>query len=116
MNCNSHHVVYVIHCTACRINYIGCTIRKLKTRVAEHIADIRNVYGQQSGASRHFSTIHEGKFDTLQVYAIEHVYKPLRGGDWRQKLLNREAFWILRLGSRTPEGMNMRNDLMYIHQ
>lgn len=79
------------------------------------MAGVRNTDIQQSGASRHFSVKHDGDISTMQAYAIEKVFKPIRGGDWWWKLLNREAFWILRLGSRSPQGMNLRNDLMYIY-
>lgn len=87
----------------------------MKVRIAEHVADVHGAYTQQLGASRHFSTLHEGKIGTMQVYAIEHVPKPLTGGNWQRQLLNSKAFWILRLGSCIPDGMNLRSDLMYIY-
>lgn len=41
---------------------------------------------------------------------IEKVKNNCRGGDLKQKLPMREAFWIFTLGTRTPEGLNIRQD------
>ncbi|XP_043914013.1 telomerase protein component 1 [Protopterus annectens] len=40
-NCNSAMVVYAASCTVCQAFYIGKTIRKLKTRIIEHLSDIK---------------------------------------------------------------------------
>lgn len=115
LNCNSHHVIYIIYCNQCHQNYVGCTIRPLKARIAEHVYGISKGSIHHSGAVRHFVSCHNSSMATFQVYAIEKVTKPVRGGNWRKKLLMREAFWILRLNTRDPLGMNLRTDLFYIY-
>lgn len=92
LNCNSHHVIYVISCKTCSLNCVGCTIRHLKIRVAEHIYNVKKGQVQHSGVAKHFIECHQGDITSLQVYAIERVFKPTRGGNWRHKLLMREAF------------------------
>lgn len=42
INCNTTYVVYCITCTCSDLLYIGCTKRKLKTRIAEDISLIYN--------------------------------------------------------------------------
>lgn len=115
ITCETDHVVYIIHCNACNLIYVGCTIRRLKLRIAEHILAINKNMNHHSGAVAHFLQVHEGHVDTLCFYAIEHVKKTIRGGDWRKALLAREAYWILRLGTRTPYGLNLKNDLFLIY-
>lgn len=53
---------------------------------------------------------------TLMFSGIEKVTKPLRGGDLHRKLFNRESFWIYNLHTRSPNGLNVRQDLMYIYK
>lgn len=52
---NSDHVVYIIHCKICNLDYVGCTIRKLKLRVAEHLSAINKSHIHHSGAAAHFT-------------------------------------------------------------
>lgn len=40
VNCNTTYVVYAVHCKQCDLLYVGCTKRKLRTRIKQHIADI----------------------------------------------------------------------------
>lgn len=114
LNCNSHNVVYVIHCKMCCKNYVGCIIRKLQKRVSEHLYAIGKQRFHHSGACKHFVEQHNSDTKSLGVYMVQGVPRPSRSGDWRHKLLNREAYWILRLGTWTPGGMNLRGELLYI--
>lgn len=91
---------------------MGHTSQTLKCRIRKHISDIphakvRNV----SSASLHFSAIHAGSIECLAVQGIERVYPPIRGGDFKRKLLNRETFWMFRLQTLFPAGLNRRLDL-----
>lgn len=113
INCNSNHVVYHILCLECNKGYVGCTTRKLKTRIQEHIRDSNNcIASNASNVSKHFSQHHQGDLSSLRIYGRERVNRPRRGGDWRRALLNREAFWILRLATSHPRGLNYRSDLI----
>lgn len=108
LGCNSHHAVYVIQCTTCNKCYVVCTIRKVKTRIAEHLAAIARDQSHHSGAVAHFIHRHSGNIDYFIFYAIEGVARPNRGGDWRSTLLNWQVYWILRSKTRMPDGMNLQ--------
>lgn len=57
INCSSTHVIYCIVCTECSLQYIRCTIRKLRVRINEHINGAKNTSFTTravSGASNHF--------------------------------------------------------------
>lgn len=115
INCSTSYLVYVIYCTFCNLIYVGCTKRSLKKRIAEHTADILHERTNVSRAARHFIDIHKSSLNTFCFSGIERVYKPKRGGNWENKLHNREALWILQLKSRYPAGMNYRSDLLYVY-
>lgn len=36
INCHSKHVIYVIKCKACQMQYVGCTIHSLRVRISEN--------------------------------------------------------------------------------
>lgn len=98
---------------ACLLQYVGSTMRKLKTRIKEHIFVIRsntllthNIYS----AFKHFLHEHTGDISHLKVIGIEK-----RGGDWARHVLNREAFWILEMNTCYPSGLNYCTDLIYLY-
>lgn len=68
-----------------------------------------------SNISRHFRDIHQGDVSYMEVVGMEKVTWPLKGGDWQKKIFMREAFWILKLRTRFPLGLNLRSDLTYIY-
>lgn len=84
MSCN---IIYCINCTSCQIRYVGCTARRKKTRIREHVygavnSDAKNI----SNVSKHFCDIHTGNVFTLKVVGIERVSNPLRGGDKKRAI------------------------------
>lgn len=88
-NCNTTHVVYLVDCTQCMLQYIGFTIRKAKVRLSEHIAATRkttDIRRAISGVSRHFRDVHEGDLSDMSVTITERVCKPPRGGNWPRRL------------------------------
>ncbi|OCT82948.1 hypothetical protein XELAEV_18025483mg [Xenopus laevis] len=110
--CSSTHVVYTLKCP-CGMMYIGKTIRSVNTRIKEHKNTIRNfaldTYTDTS-VSRHFS---EAKHHVSQLKwkVLEVVKRPQRGGNWDKLLLQREAWWIEKMDSTKPLGMNDFNSL-----
>lgn len=81
INCSSKSVVYVVECSACQIQYVGCTIRHLRIRVSEHYNDTVNPNAKNiSNVSKHFKTVHGGNLDTFSFFGLEHVKRSTRGG------------------------------------
>lgn len=116
INCNTKNVVYLVTCTACAVQYVGCTSTPLKVRIRRHLSDASKYDAiGASMVSKHCQRYHEGNASHLNFCGIERVSKPLRGGDTRHKLFNRESYWIYCLNTRTPNGMNIRQDLMYFY-
>lgn len=93
-NCNSTHLVYMITCTQCNLQYIGCTIRKRNARIREHIQVIQipaESRRNTSNVSKHYRDVHGNNTDTFQAMGIEKVSKQNRGGDWQRKGYMREG-------------------------
>ncbi|OCT67288.1 hypothetical protein XELAEV_18038573mg [Xenopus laevis] len=88
INRNNPLVIYLLTCAKCEIQYVGCTSRKLKCHMCEHIGQI---------ASRSSSTVVTRHF--------------LDCGEIILRLLHREAYWIFTLDTRQPKGLNSRFDV-----
>ncbi|OCT73586.1 hypothetical protein XELAEV_18036565mg [Xenopus laevis] len=105
--CESKGVIYMLKCP-CGLVYVGQTMRNVKTRIKEHKGDIRNYKpGSQTDTTvaRHFN---EAKHSHGQLkWVVLEVVQPLsRGGNFKQKMLQREAKWISKLNSLAPVGLN----------
>lgn len=105
INCNVTGVVYMLICV-CGMAYVGQTKRALKVRIAEHKAAIRNNNLDYSIAKHYVLAGHGSSPHALRFVGIERVRTSERGGDLIQLLLKREAYWVLRLQTLTPSGLN----------
>lgn len=113
LNCNTRHVVYVMTCNSCHIQYVGCTTRMFKERMREHLGGMRSERstGNFSNPAKHFRDVHGGDMSDLSIMGVERVPKPFRGGDHKKRLLLREARWIFNMHTRNPSGLNDRYDI-----
>lgn len=103
--CQSSYVIYILTCP-CKLLYVGETTQKIKDRIAQHRSTIRL---KQPGlpVSRHF--LEKGHQDSdLRFMVLE---EDRRGGDRILRLKQREVWWINRLRSLYPDGMNRDYDL-----
>lgn len=115
IKCNVGHLVYLISCTTCRLQYVGCTIQTLKQRFCRHLSDTNFSYTRSLAtisAVSHCIECHEGSTASIVVQGTERVSAPQRGGDYRRKVLNRESYWMFTLATRTPAGLNRKPDLI----
>lgn len=113
MSTATHFVTYLISCTVCKVQYVGCTQQRLKARFRRHISDMHFADTKiVSAVSKHCFTKHQGISAFLHIQGIERVTSASRGGDLKRKLQNRESYWILVLGTRAPTGLNSRQDLI----
>lgn len=109
-------MIYNVRCDICNNVYVGCTTRRLKTRIQEHLWDARNPIARNLfNVAKYYLNQHNGDLTGFQFVGIERVNRPIRGGDWRRLLLNHEAFWILRLNTSYPVGLNYRLDLIFLY-
>lgn len=104
LTCNSDNVLYLIQCP-CGKQYIGRTKRLLKTRIAEHIGNIKKGY-EKHVLSRHFKQYHNQNPSGLVFVAFEKINKHWRGGDHISRMSRQESRRIFEFDSIQPNGLN----------
>ena len=117
LNCQSHDVVYVIECLNCKIRYVGQTSQKLKDRLNQHRSHINRKVDTTIG--KHFSQKCPN-IDFLKITPVEklirmipasYTFMRLLDNSDQVKFLQREQFWIKRLKTLAPHGLNKRQEL-----
>lgn len=98
-SCLTTGVIYIITCTKCNKQYVGQTGRQLNDRIKNHLYDICKKNPTSTG--EHFN--HHSHFD-MKVQVIEKVIPNLP-----QFRLEREDYWIKKMATKTPQGLN-KND------
>ena len=95
LSCSSTHCIYYIFCTAHPVFYIGKTVNQLRSRITQHLRNIRNTSHTSSIAS-HFRTCSPSNF---RFFAFDRALN----GD---ALLVKEERWIRRLKATLTPGLN----------
>ena len=115
LNCRSEGVIYLIQCSNCDMKYVGETSRKLHERLTDHRSDINT--NKTTPVASHFNDICPS-IDYLKIVPIEHVPRKITDTFMGLldkidllTLLQREQFWIRKLNTMTPYGLNKRNEL-----
>ncbi len=86
------------------------TTRSLKMRMTEHRSAIKTV-NKDSPIAIHLDRMNLPP-TSYWYTGIERVQISLRGGNLKEALLKREAYWIAELDALTPVGMN--EDLAHV--
>ena len=117
LDCRSKEVVYVIRCKNCNKMYVGETSCELHHRITQHRSDIKTK--KTRPVPLHFNTICPG-IDNFSVVPVEKV--PLQGDQDQEfpgmlsnkqiiSLIIREQYWIAKLKTQMPHGINFRHEL-----
>lgn len=98
----SSNCVYVIFCVKCNQKYVGETRNTLFTRLMQHRYNIRNRKETHTLVVQHFlmhglSSLRLAGLQTSPVWT-----------DWERKKVERR--WIFLLGTREPNGLNLKNN------
>lgn len=106
LTCESANIVYLIECKKCEEQYVGETSRSLKTRLGNHVSNIRGY--KDTAVAEHFNQIdHDGNLD-LEITPILQIQD--QGSKVKNMLTRRkyETFFIRKLDTMTPNGMNLK--------
>lgn len=101
--CDSRFVVYILKCP-CGLLYVGETSMRMKDRLSKHKSTIRKQNLLLPIPLHFYDKKHN--ISQLRYQIIEGVSLPRRGGDRNKLLLKREAYWIHRLQTMEPRGLN----------
>ena len=99
MTCETSNVVYLLYCTRCNTQYVGETKNTLKQRFYLHRSNINKNTGTL--VTKHFNQNSHSLTD-LRCIAIEKQHN----NNHTQRLA-REAFWIKKLQTLHPYGLNV---------
>ncbi|OCT73164.1 hypothetical protein XELAEV_18036143mg [Xenopus laevis] len=100
--------IRIIKCP-CGLAYVGQTSRTIRERIREHKSAIKAGKKEQAIAGHFIEAGHN--VNQLRFQVIEVVSPKHRGGNRIKTLLYREAFWIRRLETLIPLGLNKEYDL-----
>ena len=98
VTCKTKGVVYLIECSKCGIQYVGMTKNALQTRFTSHRSDIR--HEENTSVAKHFNQDGHSMED-LTIMIIDQE-------DSDKKLRERERYWIKKLKTKAPHGLNRR--------
>ena len=99
IDCNSYNVIYLLTCKKCQLQYIGQTSNPLKTRIYQHIRDIRAK--AKTSVATHFRLDRHTEND-VRACAIGKA--PIMTSE---RLLVERA-WITILRTTSPGGLNVQ--------
>lgn len=102
LSCESSHIIYLLECT-CNLQYIGRTKQTLRTRLNNHRFNITHGYEKHS-VSRHAAAAHNCKMEEFRITPIEQISELTT--DRTRKLNSREMYWIFKLNTLVPLGLN----------
>lgn len=97
-NCNSKNIIYLIQCAKCTKQYVGQTRSCLRHRISQHI---NNKSSPNSIVDQHF----EQSGHKMMVQPIEQV-SHLDPSNIEKVLNERERYWISKLKTVYPQGLN----------
>ena len=100
--CKTVNIIYLLECAICCFQYIGQTSQQLNARMTDHRSYAKH-YPNCSLGKHLSSKDHHNNFDDLKVTIIEH---DPNWDDTRRQ--NREKFWIRKLKTVSPNGINVR--------
>ena len=110
-DCSSSNVIYLLSCTHCSLQYVGQTGRRLRNRVTEHRNNI-----SKGNSSSPFLTKHFRSQPCLGAKFSISILEKLPGSGLTARNIvdsskvafrrERESYWILKLRTVFPYGMN----------
>ena len=105
VNCKSKYVIYLMECTLCKLQYVGKSERPFNIRINNHRKDITKhdaipVCKHFNNPSHNFNT--HAKFTIIeQLRTLNETKEELT-----LRLRKRENFWINKLNTLHPNGLN----------
>ena len=105
-DCNSLCVVYLITCKVCKKQYTGSTVTKFRARFSQYKSNLK--------------LYREGRRGFFQEEQIEHLFNHGHNGSYMDMMVQiidfcdpndqekREDFWMDKLQTLYPEGLNMK--------
>ena len=106
-NCRSRCVIYLMECRKCKIQYIGKTKTAFNERLNKHRSDTAHPTPTTIPADRHFANPQHNFQSDAKFTIIEEIKGQSKSIEEKDNiLLKRENFWITKLKTLKPLGLN----------
>ncbi|OCT99382.1 uncharacterized protein LOC108698046 [Xenopus laevis] len=99
LSCVTSHVIYLITCKKCKMQYVGKTSNSIRRRFVDHLSTIN--CKKALSLPQHFHLPGHSTQD-IALTVIERVRSD-------QNLQKREMFWIQELDTLRPNGLNVKS-------
>ena len=112
LNCNSKNIVYAITCSFCKLLYVGQTSRTIRQRTIEHRSNI--LTQQDKPLANHINLCplrNQSNTNLFYITPLEHITPVECPFTNRTNLINKENYWIKKLDTIEPKGINLLQDL-----
>ena len=103
IQCKTANVIYLLTCTSCKKQYVGETKRPFIVRLKEHLADIR--LKRDKPVAIHINS-HTSDINKVIPHIIEVINRDPDLPETTNLRKKREIFWIYRLRTLIPHGLN----------
>ena len=106
-SCRSNFCIYLMECKKCKIQYIGKSETTFNLRLNNHRSDAYNPNSHTIPACKHFSdNTHDFNRDA-RFTIIEQIKDATKTSEQKHIiLLKRENFWMKKLKTLKPQGLN----------
>ena len=105
LNCKSKYAIYLMECNICKLQYVGKTEWPMNIRINNHRKDCHQEYAIP--AIRHFSINGHSFNNNAKFTIIEQLKDTSKSIEKLREILEfREDFWILKLETLHPFGLN----------
>lgn len=99
---------YLLECS-CGLQYVGRIIQNLCCRINKHRNYIQKGHHLHS-VSRHCFEFHRDESSPITITPIDHV--PISVHNRFETLKKREMYWMFRLNTLKPKGLNESKELI----
>ena len=107
MDCNATNVIYLITCTASKLQYVGSSV-SFKPRFREYKSDIKLKKETKCRTADHWASCHSN-LDSLEIMLIKKVYSDKNVTE--ALLQEHEIYWQHTLMTLEPNRLNKRDGL-----
>ena len=104
VNCKSKYVIYLLECQICKIQYVGKTETPFNVRLNNHRSNALHQKEDTIPTCKHFNN--EGH-RTAKKYR-----RQLKPAGKHHTVMSRESFWINKLQTLKPKGLNQELSLI----
>lgn len=104
ISCQMRGVIYIIFCQ-CGAFYVGKTIRPFWKRMKDHVYYATNGL-LNTTINHHVAFRHKYHPQVFKFAALDHVYQNPRGGNFDQRVIQRETQWVYNGYITTYPGLN----------